>query len=70
MNILEDMKMPDMHAFMIDAMLRAAQRPDSVMRQSIAFRAVDRYHGLIETIGRQFSPEVWNANNALDRKVP
>ena len=33
-----------------------------------ALGALDRYHGMIEAMGRRYSPELWNAVNPLDKR--
>ena len=40
----------------------------SSVRQCVALGALDRYHGMIEAMGRAYSPELWNADNPLDRR--
>lgn len=61
------MKLTANLVFASTAMVEAETKP-SVLRQSIAHRAVDRYHGMIEAMGARYSPELWNARNALDNK--
>ena len=33
-----------------------------------AYASLDRYHGMIEAMGRRYSPELWNAVNPLDKR--
>ena len=40
----------------------------SSVRQCVALGALDRYHGMIEAMGRAYSSELWNADNPLDKR--
>jgi hypothetical protein len=64
---LEDLRTVDNRVF--DAIQRANDSPTAV-RLCVACSALDLYHNMIETIGRHYSPELWDARNPLDRRVP
>ena len=61
------LELHDYERIALGRMGHANEQPTSV-RQCIALGALDRYHGMIEAMGRRHSPELWEAYNPLDRR--
>ena len=64
------MTLEDLHDCETEALayMRLADHHKSIVRQCVALGRLDRYHGMIEAMGRAYSPDLWNAINPLDKR--
>ena len=58
------------HETIAFTMLYVVLKEPTSAHKRAAKDAIDRYHGMIDTLGAQCSPELWSERNPLDRRVP